>query len=350
MFLTAALSLALFASQDAKPVTLNRVFTKGEKDAYSVASNLHVEARQYGLQTFIPDDLDLSYKFTSEVKDLKNDGVALIHYLRPNVVEVQEATYDEPAKRTVDKINFNFDLTVSPINVILDQKDLNPPKPPPKKTGGGDGGDGDGGGRPFLSLSGAMDQGPLGGMMGTYVDELYRLALNIGDMDSAMDYSPKLPLDDVKVGDTWQKTVSYQPQKLKGKNGKQAVQRLDYTFTYKGIVNDNGKQYYRINAALNLNTDLATFINQLLDAKPSETHLKSIPLKLKQSIDFDLDMATKRTVSAVSKADGGFSFSIIDTDEPILEENITGTTEMHLLSVGTATPAPKVVPKHHGGY
>jgi hypothetical protein len=323
-----ALSVAVLGQQDAKPVTLNRVFTKGEKMQYDVKSNLHIQARQYGLTTFMPDDLDLAYKFTSEVKELKADGIAVVHYQRPTMTEVQGEDADSGSKTKVTKTDMIFDLTVSPINEILEMKDLTPKKP--KKAG-------DGG---LLFAASRGKQNPLSGMLGQFVSELYRLALNVGSLDAAVDFSPKLPLDEVKVGDTWKKTVGYEPQKLKGKDGKQAVQRLDYTFTYKGMVTINGKQFYRINAALDLNADAGAFINQLMDAKPEDTHLKSIPLVLKQSIDYDLDMATKRTVAAHSKAEGSFKINITDVpDEPVVEEKINGSTEMRLISLGTATPA-----------
>ncbi|MFI5384844.1 MAG: hypothetical protein ACHQ50_01880 [Fimbriimonadales bacterium] len=351
LLFVAAISVALSAPQgaqaaqkDEKPVSLNHVFSKGEKLEYSILSSLHVEMREYGLQTFIPDDMDLNYKFTTEVRDLKADGVAVLHYLRPNMVQVDAATFDKPSKTTVEKINMNYDLTISPINAILDEKDLNPPKKKPAKTG--DGG-GDGSGLRLFGTHVANRQNPLQAFMGQFVSEVYRLALNVGSMDSALDFSPKLPLDDVKVGDTWKSTVGYQPQKLQGKNGKQAVQRLDYTFTYKGIVTVNGKPYYRVNAALSLNTDLGAFINQLMDAKPEETHLKSAPLTLKQSIDYDLDMATKRTISARSKAEGAFSVNLTDTEEPVEEQKLSGSTEMRLIGVGVAT-APKAGTGHAG--
>ncbi|HTQ08900.1 MAG TPA: hypothetical protein VMI31_02395, partial [Fimbriimonadaceae bacterium] len=209
----AAASFALIAFQqakpaapDAKPVTLNRVFAKGEKLEYSVNSNLHVEDRPYGLDTFIPEDQTLSYRFSTEVKDLKNDGGAILHYLRPSMTEVDAATFDTPAKTTVDKINMNFDLTVSPINEILDQKDLNPPKPP-KKPASGDGGDG-GGDRRFWIRGAVPAQGIMSSPLAPYIMELYRLSLNVGAVSSALDFSPKLPFDDVKVGDTWQHTIS----------------------------------------------------------------------------------------------------------------------------------------------
>lgn len=336
-----ALSVAMAAPQDGKAVTLARVFPKGEKLQYSVTSNLQIETKPYGLQTFMPEEVDMNYKFNTEVRELKNDGIAIVRYTRPTMTQIDGETYNRPPKTTVEKVNFNFDLTMSPINKILEMKDLNPPKKP--KPGGSGGG---GALAHYAMLKVGGKQGSLQAIMGQFISDLYRLALNVGSIDSAMDFSPKLPLDDVKVGDTWKETVSYQPQKLKGKDGKQAVQRLDYTFTYKGTVTVNGKPFQRVTASLDLNTDLGAFLNQLVDAKPEETHLKSIPIQLKQTIDFDLDPVTKRTVLAVSKSEGGFSINITDLTVPVQEERLKGSTIMKLVSVGTAAAGSKSKAAH----
>lgn len=339
-------SVAVSAPQDSKQITLNRVFAKNERLVYSVDSNIHVEERQYPLQTFIPAEVELSYKFTTDVRDLKNDGVAVVHYQRPSVVQVDGETFERPPKTTIEKLDWNFDLTVSPINEILEKKDLNPPKKKKPTQGGGDG---SGDTSYLISRVLVARQNPIQTVLGQFVGEVYRLALNVGSMDSALDFSPKLPADDVKVGDSWKKTVSYQPQKLKDQNGKQAVQRLDYTFTYKGLVTVEGKQFYRVTAALNLSTDLGAFINQMLEAKPDQTHLKSIPLTLKQSIDYDLDLTTKRTVQARSQSEGGFNIEVTDMDGPVVENKLKGSTLMKLVSIGT-TPPVKPPVKHGGGH
>ncbi|HVT11196.1 MAG TPA: hypothetical protein VHE55_02935 [Fimbriimonadaceae bacterium] len=349
-----ALSLALVWPQQAttaparddKPVTLSRTFVKGEKLQYGISSNLHVEGRQIGLQTFIPVDFDYAYKFTTEVTGLKGDGVAEIHYQRPNIVEIQEQTYDKPETKKTEAVDWNLSLMVSPINKVLDIKDLNPKKPPKKPNGGGGN---EGGGLLRYRLGGGAAQGSLDALLDQFLGEVHQLALNIGSLEM-LDFAPSLPLDDVKVGDTWKMTVGYQPQKLKGKEGKQAVQRLDYTFTYKGLVDVNGKKYYRVAAALDLNTDIGAFINQLLDQKPEESKLKSIPLTLKQNIDFDLDMGSKRTVHALSKASGSFAINTTLADEALEEEKFTGQTELKLLASGMASPPkPAQAPVRHGG-
>ncbi len=331
MIIPAIMFAAAVAAPQAKPVDLQRVFVKGEKTVYQVKSNLIIEDRPAGLATFLPQELDLNYQSSSTVKDLKADGIAIIDYRRPTITQIDGENANRPAKTTVEKVNYIMDLTVSPINEVLDVKDLTPKKADKK----------DGSRQMFLLMpSGAKFQ--LQSLIGQFVNELYRLALNVGSLDSSMEFSPKLPFGAVKEGATWKKTVGYSPQKLKGKDGKSAVQRLDYTYTYKGIVTVNNKKFYRINAALDLKTDLADYFNQLFDMKPEQTHLKSIPMNLTQSIDYDLDMSSRRTMRASSTAEGGFKVWITDMpDDAYQEQKLHGTTEMYLVSSGTATKSKK---------
>ena len=55
-------------------VSLGRTFAKGERLQYQVKSTINAQSRQRGLETWIPEDHDIQYKFTVEVLDLKADG------------------------------------------------------------------------------------------------------------------------------------------------------------------------------------------------------------------------------------------------------------------------------------
>src|SRR5258708_39190166 len=86
--------LTLIALQQAgKAVTLNRVFAANEKYVYDVKSHITLENRAKQLETFLPEDYDMTYAFTAQVKELKTDGIAVIHYQRPTVTEIQGETY-----------------------------------------------------------------------------------------------------------------------------------------------------------------------------------------------------------------------------------------------------------------
>jgi len=311
-----------------KPVTLGRVFKLGQRMKYEVRSSLQIQHRMIGLETFIPEDLDIIYSFTTEVTKMKPDGIAELRYLRPTMTQIAGETADSGPVSHVEKTNLDFLLTVTPVNDIIDEKDMTPKKKDKPKSGGS------------LLLRRGTPAAQIQGLIGSYVQEIYRLSLFVGSLDSSLDFSPRLPLDDVSVGDTWKRTVGYSPQKVKGKEGKASVQRLDYTYTYRGIDTWNGKKVYKITSDLNLDSDLATFFNDMFDAKPEETNLKSIPLKLKANVVFYLDAATMHTLEADASTEGGFKVVLTNMAANAVEEqNLKGHSTMKLLGISQVPPA-----------
>jgi hypothetical protein len=148
----------------------------------------------------------------------------------------------------------------------------------------------------------------------------------------------------VQVGDTWKKTVSYQPQRLQGAGGRQAVQRLDYTYTYNGLVQSNGKTVHRVTGETSIDTDLAEFLNQMFEMTPQQTGLKAIPLKMKAKVEFDLDQKTKQTLLAVGETEGSYSFQVTVLPDPIREERLKGRSVMRLVANTRAAAAPAARP------
>lgn len=326
--LSTLVAAALAGPGSAAPVSLGRVFTPNEKLTYAVRSSLHSETRPRGLQTWIPEDVDINYDFTTHVEGLKADGITVMRYQRPTMTEIQGETFDRPPVSKKTKVNYDFRLTVSPFNEVLEMKDLTPPKKPAKKT------------------KSAYWKTPAGrqvlqSMIGQFVSEVYRLSLFVGSFESALDFAPRTPFDPVNVGDTWKRTVGYQPQKLKGKDGKMATQRLDFTYTYKGLVNGAKGKVHRVEGKLNFNTDLAEFINQTFEVTSSDTGLKSVPLSLDSTITFDLDPKTRHTLLAEAQSDGQFKVILTDNEnDPAQEEKIKGRTSLRLVS-RAIVPQPK---------
>lgn len=299
-------------------VVLSRVMTVGEKQEYSVKSHLAVEARQQGIRTFVPSELDLLYNFSLEIKVAKADGIVEARYLRPTMTQIDGETGDSAPKKRVEKVNLDLSLTVSPVNDLLGVKDLT--KKDPKKAGGGD---------MKFHLPLTENEPDVMQDFGEYVQEFYRLALFAGSFDSSLDFAPKLPLDAVKPGDTWKRTVGYTPQKLAGKEDKSAVQRLDYVYKYVGTADLNGKKVQHITASLEVKTDLAAYYHQLFDATPEQTGLKEMPLSFTGTIDFYLDLRTCNVVRAMAKSQGGFK--VVATafpTEALREEKFQGETIM----------------------
>lgn len=332
MILTAvAALLSVGAPSQADAVQLARTFKAGEKLEYAIQSNLQSQHRQRGLETWIPEDLDINYRFTTEVKAVKSDGIVDLVYQRPTMTIVTGETFNSPPKTQVEKTKLNFLLTVSPANEILNQKDLNPPEK--KKPGTKDDG------IRFMTKAGAGKQAiPF---IGQFIGEVQRLCLFVGSFDSALDFAPRLPFEKLKVGDTWKRTVGYTPQKLKGKDGKTVVQRLDYTFTYKGLMESNGKQIYRIVGTCGFDSNLADFINETFDVNSEVTGIKSIPLNFKAQIDFDLDKDTKKTLAADAQSEGGFKILLTAFPDPVEEETFKGKTRLRLVSQTIVKPTKK---------
>lgn len=316
-----ALTCLLGGAQHAPaPVQLERKFLKGEKAEYEVRSSIFSEWRQAGLETWIPEDYEYSYRFSYEVTELKADGICEMRYKRPSITETEGETFDSRPKTKVEKLDWDLLLTVSPINEILNSKDLGKRPETKPKTGGGL--------RASTPLRPAQDN-----PISAYLGEVFRLALFVGSLDGSLDFSPKLPFDAVAPGDTWKRTAGYSPQRLQGKGDKLAVQRLDYTYTYRGIVQNGGAPVHRITADLELKTDLAAFIHQVYDLKAETSGLKEIPLTFKATVSYDLDPKTHRTLRVSAQSEG--EFKVVATflpNQAALEERFKGRTTMRLLT------------------
>jgi len=310
------------------PVSLGRVFSPNELMTYKIRSNLHAEQRGGDLATWIPEDLDINYDFTVQVQQMKADGIAVVRYKRPTMTQIEGEDFDSGSKTKVEKTNYDFQLTVSPFNEIIDQKDLTPKKKPdPKKK------------KDVLTPFAGQPQVSVQQFVGQFIQELYRLCLFTGSMDSALDFAPRSTFDNVKIGDTWKRTVGYQPQKLKGKSNEQAVQRLDYTYTYKGVTKGDSGDVLRVEATLDFSTDLADFVKQITGADSDQIGLDKVPMKLTAKILFDLDPKTKHTLKADANSDASFQFFEPGKSDPAFEEKMKGHTRMWLASRTTVKPA-----------
>lgn len=307
-------TIVLAAGLLGEPVDLNRVFTKGEKSKYSVAASLVVEQRELGLQTFLVNTQEIKYTFTTEVQELKGDGYCVMRYQRPTMTDTMGETATSPPKTRTEKINLDYQLTVTPINEIVDIKEV--AKPVKDK------------GLRLMGAAGAVRPAVLD-QLEQFTGEVIRLSVFMGNLESALDFAPKLPFEPVEPGGrAWERTVSYSPQSLKGTN-RSAVQKVNMVYNYKGIEEREGKRFHRVTATIKLDTDIAPFVNDMLGMKPEQSGLKSMQLHLDANVDFDLDLKTRRTLQAVAKSKGGFKVVVTQRpNEPVEEVRLTGETVM----------------------
>jgi hypothetical protein len=112
-----------------------------------------------------------------------------------------------------------------------------------------------------------------------------------------------------------------------------APQRLDYTYTYVGIVDSAGKKVHRVAGELKLDSDIAPFINDLLGMTPARSGLKSLKLKMDAKLEFDLDLETKNTIAGRGTSSGGLVVEITELNVPYEEANIRGRARLKLVSI-----------------
>lgn len=331
--LFAALLLSPVRLQQVTPTQaetdLGRVFTKGEKLSYQFRSTLNLEMRSGNLQTWIPEDHDINYDFSFQVSDLKGDGVAVLHYLRPTMTEIEGETVNSAPIPKVEKVNLDYQLNVSPSNEIIDIKDLSQKKPVKK-----------GGGNLFVLRRSPEARQGLRGFVSQFVGEIYRLSLFVGGVDSGLDFAPKMPFEPAKIGETWKRTVGFTPQKLRGKEGKMEMQRIDYTYTFKGLVDSDNKKVFRVEATTSINSDLAQYVFQVFNMKAEDTDLKKALLTMQAKIEFDLDPKTRHTLQARAKSTAGFSVILDKMEQPYEEVKMKGSSTL-TLAKREIVPEPK---------
>ncbi len=304
-------TLALATSLQTSPqyVDISRVFKAGETNKYQVRSRLQMETRQLGQTVFLPSSVRIDYDFTLSVKQMLDEGFAVHIYRRPTMTITEGETASSPPVKNVEQTNINYEITLSPANEMTNAKSLVA--------------------RWAAASSPAAPQ-DLMSIVGQFTGELQRLALFTGSLDSGMDLSPKLPYDEVRVGDTWKRTVGYSPQRI-ANSDKAAVQRLDYTYTYKGIMEVNGQKIHRVQATMGLESNAAEFVNQSLGMTPGQSGLEAINLKLDATIDFDLDLNTRKTLRAMAVSKGGYDVRISQVPgQPVLEQKLSGRSQLSL--------------------
>ncbi|HXH62108.1 MAG TPA: hypothetical protein VNI20_12215 [Fimbriimonadaceae bacterium] len=325
--LTALILSAVVQQQDS--IELYRQWKPNTKLTYEVKTRLQVESRNYNTSIFIPESTRNQYQYTMDVGDVTSEGFAKVDYKRPEVTVTDGETAEHPPITKVEKLDEHYVMSMSPINAITDLQDLTPKKKDEDKDKDKKGGGGGGG----LYVVGGPAPAQLA--MGGFIQSLYQLAIFIGNADTSIDFGPRLPLLEVEPGDTWKVTASYQPQKLEGKKGKMVPQRLDYLYTYVGLVdNSDGQKVRRVTADLDLNTDIAPWYNDMVEETPRESHLRGLKLKLKAHIDFDLDPKTNNTLAARATSQGSLIVEITDIPNvPYEEQNIRGRTTLKLVSM-----------------
>ena len=306
--LALATLLRPYAAQDAA-VTLERKFVKGETRKYQVRSHLTIETDETGSPVAIPEEVSFEYDFTSKVTDVMQSGFAAIDYRRPALVQIDGETFDAPPRSHALTSNEHIALTLSPINEVTEMKTVS-------------------GTHATLMFRREEPTTLLQAL--PFSTSLYQMAVMIGGPDSSIDFNPKLPFEPVAPGATWKRTVSYTPQSLKGNaSGKQAVQRVDMTYTYVGRKTVGGATVVRIEGALNLDTDVTRFVADSMGLPMDRSPVKSLKVVLHGKILFDLSPADLHTIRASATSNGDYLLMVQRGNQMLqVHQKITGTNKL----------------------
>ena len=317
--LVAAISLA--ATQKVLAVTLERKFSKGSTYSYTVKSHMLTETSQTGGVSGIPQEVDYVYKFAAKIVDVQKSGFASIDYTRPNITEIQGETFERGPVTRVIPLDMHLTMQLSPINEVTDVKELSKkadskPKGKLKKAG------------QLMAIT-RLGAGVARQNL-PFLTDLQRTALFIGSPVDGLDFSPKLPIEPVKIGGTWKRTVSYQPQDLAGnKHGKQAVQRVDMVYTYLGPKFVGDREIQSVHAEINLDTDATQFVADSLEMTKAESPVKSMLVKLKSDFDFQLDAVDFHTLGITGRTTGAYTVQFITGNQLIdFTQKLTGKTSV----------------------
>ena len=252
-------------------------------------------------------------------RSLDEDGNASMRYERGPTYQINTDPETLAAKKNKESDPFKIDLVLSPINHFIEIKEV---KAPAKYS-------------PKLNVMLQQQISPTDITQifaGSYIMDLYRLSLFVGSLDSSFDFSPKLPEDPIKVGDTWLNTVSYQPQKT-GAGPQTMVQRLDMKYRYDGQKTVNNKKVERISATLSMDSELTSFINSQYGMSASESPIKGMRLTFKSDVTFDLEPKTFKTLRGQALSNGTVKLDWKGEEGTFAERKWTG--ESNFVLAGT---------------
>jgi hypothetical protein len=285
------------------PKQLRRQLPIGLEEIYGYSALLTSERRdpRMNLDTYLPETQRLMYQFKLNVKEKKADDIVVLDYLRTGFKVAVEGGAEGEQYIPMDGGNLNFKITLSPTNAVLDLVDISPKKPEKKVKD-----------ENVMWLRRLQDGGVVSGqaltqqVVGQFFQELQRMSLMIGSLDSSMDFAPKLPDEEVVPGDTWEETVSYQPQRARGTKST-TVQRLDMTYTYVGLVKVNGKPFEQIKGSVTMDANLKDYIDGAYGIPKAQSPFKSVNVKFQMNSVFNLDPKSLRTVYAEVRSNGNLS-------------------------------------------
>lgn len=321
------------------PKELRRLLPIGLEETYGYSALLTSERRDpySNLDTFLPETQRLSYQFKINVKEKKADDIVVLDYSRYNFKVAVEGGGAAEAEMEGQE-DFKLKITLSPTNAVLDIVDTTPKKPTKKPA------DEEAKWVRLLQQQGPSGQDYTRQVLGQFFQELQRMSLMFGSLDSSLDFAPKLPDEEVSPGDSWDETVSYQPQKARGTKST-TVQRLDMQYTYVGRVVLNGKPFEQIKGSVKMDANLKDYVDGAYGIPKAQSPFKDVRVKFEMNSVFNLDPKTMRTVFAQVNSVGNL---VTDFDYQgtrlVSEDRFTGEAKISNRSSKIVAPVKAKAP------
>lgn len=321
--------IPLLFSQSPNLVSLQRQFVVGQKDSYSVTASVEEQVRgvlgvsgqqAVSQDTWLPSETDFNYSFQTRVLSV-DANVAKMKFFMPKMTVLDDSSGGDTSdpKPREEKVNQTVLISLSNINEILDLKDLSPSKSFQRNS-------------EKAATKGLGARRQVGSFFNSFISDLVRLCLFIAPIDSSIDLQPHFDVTPVKVGGTWTRTISFQPQSKKDASGNAStkVQRLDLNYVFQGLQQLNGKSLYEIDASAEFKSDFVDLLKDQYKVSTQDTHIQNFPLAFKTQMKYYVDPKTCQLIFGKADSVGGFSVQIQDLPKPIYESKFTGHTEIHL--------------------
>lgn len=289
------LSTILLATVQSEPIELIRTYKVGDKFAYEFNSRVDLDEREYPLETFLPSTQRINYLFNMQTEKLMPDGGANLRFKRDKLTIRHSETVDEPPKNETVKTDENLLLTFSRANQIIGIKDESPKKPEKPAEGGG-----------YARIVAQQKVSRIVSSMQMPLMQFFIEFIRFAGFVNFFDFGPNLPAKRVKIGDSWKETKGYSPKTITtgADAGKSLMGRIDYTYTYKGTVEKDGKQFVLIEGKLIHDSDVAPFIAGLMRVPPDRSPIKAAKIRFDGTVNYYLDTKSLETVSISAKSDG----------------------------------------------
>lgn len=269
--------------QDGDAVLLRSKYTAGEKRAYTMTAISSGEVKGAGFVTGMPFKATETSKYTLTVLEEAPEGTADVRLADESSVIRYAEMFDQEPWEEKGELNWIV-MTISPTNEILKIWDQSKPEKKDPKEEEDEGDDEKG-----------MDTK-------TLVKALISRLTGQMRFHGLVELGPKLPWYAVKVGDTWQDTLTVlRGEEVTRDPSRRAsrTSRLDITYRFEGLQQRDGRQVHFIVATYSADLDLKSEATRSIPRQFQRLNpIESATLQVSGRIEYQLDPSDGKMLRA----------------------------------------------------